>query len=70
MMLHCILAVMYASLRDSQETIRDATVMGFVYVAEVDEKKRRMKILVPMNTRITDRPTIWGTWPETTVSLI
>ncbi|RDL30761.1 mRNA cleavage and polyadenylation factor CLP1 [Venustampulla echinocandica] len=70
MMLHCILAVMYASLRDSQETIRDATVMGFVYVAEVDEKKRRMKILVPMNTRITDRPMIWGTWPETTVSLI
>ncbi|TVY39548.1 mRNA cleavage and polyadenylation factor [Lachnellula occidentalis] len=70
MMLHCLLAVMYASTRDSQETVRDASVMGFVYVAEVDEKKRRLKILAPLNTRITDRPMIWGSWPETTVSLI
>ncbi len=70
MMLHCLLAVMYASSRDSQEAVRDASVMGFVYVAEVDEKKRRLKILAPLNTRITDRPMIWGSWPETTVSLI
>ncbi|KAG9235836.1 Pre-mRNA cleavage complex II protein Clp1-domain-containing protein [Amylocarpus encephaloides] len=70
MMLHCILAVMYASLRDTQETIRDASVMGFVYVASVDEKKRVLKILAPLNTRIIDRPMIWGSWPETTVSLI
>jgi polyribonucleotide 5'-hydroxyl-kinase len=70
MILNCILAVMYAALNDSQETIRDATVMGFVYVAEVDEKKRRMKILAPLNTRITDRPMIWGSWPEATMSLI
>jgi polyribonucleotide 5'-hydroxyl-kinase len=70
MMLHCIFAVMYASVADTQETIRDATVMGFVYVAEVDEKKRRLKILAPMTTRITDRPMIWGSWPEATMSLM
>lgn len=70
MMLHCLLAVMYASTRDTQETVRDASVMGFVYVAEVDEKKRRLKILAPLNTRITDRPMIWGRWPESAVSLI
>jgi len=64
LMLHCILAVMYAAVLDPQETIRDAPVMGFVYVAEVDEKKRRLKILAPLNTRITDRPMIWGSWPE------
>lgn len=69
-MLHCILAVMYASPHDTQETIRDATVMGFVYIAEVDEKKRRMKVLAPLNTRFTDRPMIWGSWPEATMSLI
>jgi polyribonucleotide 5'-hydroxyl-kinase len=69
-MLHCILAVMYASPLDTQETTRDATVMGFVYIAEVDEKKRRFKMLVPLNTRITDRPMIWGSWPEATMSLI
>ncbi|KUJ16273.1 Clp1-domain-containing protein [Mollisia scopiformis] len=69
-MQHCILAVMYASVSDSQDTIRDASVMGFVYVAEVDETKRRLKVLAPMNTRMTDRPMIWGSWPEVAVSLM
>ena len=70
MMLHCILAVKFASLTDSLDTIRDAAVMGFVYVADVDEKKRRLRVLAPMNNRITDRPMIWGSWPEPTMSLI
>ncbi|TAQ85137.1 hypothetical protein B7494_g6551 [Chlorociboria aeruginascens] len=69
-MAHCILAVMYASVHDSQETIRDASVMGFVYVAEVDDKKRRFKVLAPLNTRVTDKALIWGPWPEATVSLV
>ncbi|RAL59583.1 hypothetical protein DID88_006442, partial [Monilinia fructigena] len=70
LMLHCIFAVMHASIRDSQDTIRDASVMGFVYVAEVDDKKKRLKILAPLNTRVTDRPLIWGTWPEAPVNLM
>ncbi|KAE8448649.1 Cleavage polyadenylation factor subunit clp1 [Mollisiaceae sp. DMI_Dod_QoI] len=70
MMQHCVLAVMYASVADSQDTIRDASVMGFVCVAEVDEKKRRLKVLAPMNTRISERPMIWGSWPEAAVSLM
>lgn len=70
LMLHCILAVMYASVHDSQDTIRDATVMGFVYVAKVDEEKKRFKLLAPLNTRFTDRPMIWGSWPGATLSLI
>ncbi|KAF8853730.1 Clp1-domain-containing protein [Acephala macrosclerotiorum] len=69
-MQHCILAVMYASVNDSQDTVRDASVMGFVYVAEVDETKRRLRVLQPMNTRIADRPLIWGSWPEAAVSLV
>jgi len=69
-MMHCMLAVMYASVSDSQETVRDASVMGFVYVAEVDDKKRRMKVLAPMNTRITERPMIWGSWPEAAMTVI
>jgi polyribonucleotide 5'-hydroxyl-kinase len=69
-MLHCIFAIMHASPRDTQEIIRDASVMGFVYVAGVDEKKRVLKILAPLNTRITDRPMVWGSWPEMGVSLI
>ncbi|KAH8602071.1 Pre-mRNA cleavage complex II protein Clp1-domain-containing protein [Bisporella sp. PMI_857] len=69
-MVHCILAVVFAGVNDSQETIRDATVMGFVYISEVDEVKGRVKILAPLNTRITDRPMIWGSWPEPTMSLV
>jgi polyribonucleotide 5'-hydroxyl-kinase len=69
-MLHCILAVMYASSHDSVETIRDASVMGFVYVADVDEKKQRLKILAPLSGKLGDRPMVWGSWPEAAVSLI
>ncbi|OWP02685.1 hypothetical protein B2J93_102 [Marssonina coronariae] len=70
MMLHCILAIMYASTADSQDTLRDASVMGFVFITEVDEKRRRIKVLAPMNTKIIDRPMIWGSWPEASLSLI
>jgi polyribonucleotide 5'-hydroxyl-kinase len=69
-LLHCILAVLYASQHDSQDAIRDASVMGFVYVAEVDEKKQRMKILAPLSGKLGNRPMVWGSWPEAAVSLI
>ncbi len=69
-MLHCIMAVMNASPLDSQETIRDASVMGLVYVAEVDEKKKRLRILAPLSGKLGDRPLVWGSWPEPTMSLI
>ncbi len=68
--LHCMLAVMYASSQDSQEAIRDASVMGFVYVAEVDEKKQRLRMLAPLSGKLGDRPLVWGGWPEAAVSLI
>lgn len=68
--LHCVLAIMYASLGDSQEQLRDAPVMGFVYVAEVDEKKKKVKLLAPLNAKVGDRPMVWGSWPEAAISLI
>jgi len=69
-MLHCILAVMFASVNDSQDAIRDSPVMGFVYVAKVDETKKRFQILAPLNTTFTNKPMVWGSWPEATLSLI
>jgi polyribonucleotide 5'-hydroxyl-kinase len=69
-LLHCILAVLYASPHDTQDAIRDACVMGFVYVAEVDEKKQRLRILAPLSGKLGDRPMVWGSWPEAAVSLI
>lgn len=69
-MMHSLLAVMHAAVLDPVETIRDATVMGFVYVAEVDEKKRQLKLLAPLNTKFTDKPLVWGSWPEHVMGLI
>lgn len=70
MMLNCTLAIMYASPRDHPDAIRDANVMGFVYITDVDEKKKRLKVLSPVNARLGDRPLVWGNWPEPMVSLL
>ncbi|KAL7627746.1 Cleavage polyadenylation factor subunit clp1 [Parahypoxylon ruwenzoriense] len=70
MMQNCILAVLYASIHDSADTIRDSNVMGYVYVADVDEKRKKLKILAPVNARLGDRPLLWGSWPEPMVSLL
>jgi len=69
-MTHCIFAVMYAGTHDPQETIRDAPVMGFVYVVDVDIAREKVSILAPINSKITERPMIWGSWPEATMSLM
>lgn len=70
LMLHCIFAVMHASPHNTHEEIRDACVMGWVYVSEVDEKKKKLKLLAPLNTKVVDKPMVWGSWPEAAVSLI
>ncbi|KAI1386638.1 Clp1-domain-containing protein [Hypoxylon trugodes] len=70
MMQNCILSVVYASIHDSADTIHDSNVMGYVYVADVDEKRRKLKILAPVSARLGDRPLLWGSWPEPIVSLL
>ncbi|KAI0106179.1 Pre-mRNA cleavage complex II protein Clp1-domain-containing protein [Nemania sp. FL0031] len=70
MMQNCVLAVAYASVNDTPDSILDANVMGFVYVADVDEKRRRLRILAPVSARLGDRPLLWGSWPEHMVNLL
>ncbi|KAI0206388.1 Pre-mRNA cleavage complex II protein Clp1-domain-containing protein [Astrocystis sublimbata] len=70
MMQNCVLAVACASVLDTPDTIRDANIMGFVYVADVDEKKHRLRILAPVSARLGDRPLLWGSWPEHMVNLL
>lgn len=69
-MAHWTLAVMNASVRDPLETIRYASVMGFVYVADVEPERRRLKILAPVSGRLGDRPLLWGHWPEPHINLL
>ncbi|KAI3318710.1 Pre-mRNA cleavage complex II protein Clp1-domain-containing protein [Xylariaceae sp. AK1471] len=70
MIQNCLLAVACASVHDAPDTIRDANVMGFVFVADVDEKRRRLRILAPVSARLGDRPLLWGSWPEHMVNLL
>ena len=64
------LAIMHASTRDSAETIRSAAVLGYVYVSDVDEEKRKIKLLAPVSGRLGDRPMIWASWPEPYINLL
>ena len=74
-MQNCTLAVVYApalatAAAGGADAIRGAAVAGFVYVADVDEKRRRLRVLAPVSARLGDRPLVWGPWPEPMVSLL
>lgn len=69
-MQHWTFAIMNASLRDTADTVRLASVMGFVYVSDVDEERRKIKLLSPVSGRLGDRPLIWGRWPEPYINLL
>ncbi|KAL8730692.1 MAG: hypothetical protein Q9166_003884 [cf. Caloplaca sp. 2 TL-2023] len=63
-MQNAILAIVQADVNDTPENIRDASVMGYLQMREVDEKKRRVQILSPLSGRIPHRALIWGSWPD------
>lgn len=63
-MQNAILAILRADPNDNQERIRDACVIGFIYVAEVDETKKKMKVLAPLAGRLPIQAMIWGSWPD------
>jgi polyribonucleotide 5'-hydroxyl-kinase len=67
---HWTLAIMHASRSDSPETVREATVIGYVYVSDVDEERQKVKLLSPVPGRVGDRPMIWGRWPEPYINLL
>ncbi|MCJ1225041.1 Cleavage polyadenylation factor subunit clp1 [Toensbergia leucococca] len=64
LMQNSILAIVHADPNDTQENIRDASVLGFVYIAEVDEKRKKVKVLAPLSGRLPNRAMVWGSWPE------
>ena len=63
-MQNALVAVVHANINDSQEDIRDASVLGFVFVAEVDEARRKIKVLAPLSGRLPNRALVWGAWPD------
>jgi polyribonucleotide 5'-hydroxyl-kinase len=63
-MVNAILSVKFCSGNSSLDNVRDSCVMGFVYVAEVDETRRKVRFLAPHPSRWGDRALVWGNWPE------
>jgi len=67
-----VMAVMAVGPRDMSDTakIRNAAVMGFVYVADVDVDRKKIKVLAPVSGPLGDKPLIWGHWPEALFNLL
>lgn len=65
-----LLAVTYADPGDSQEALRDSCIMGYVYVADVDETKHKFKFLSPVSGNVPPRALIAGSWPEDVADLV
>ncbi|KAI8662331.1 hypothetical protein LRP88_03585 [Fusarium phalaenopsidis] len=69
-MQHWTLAIMHATPKESPDTVRAAGVMGFLYVSDVDEERRKIKLLSPVSGRLGDQPLVWGKWPEPYINLL
>src|SRR5690606_8696005 len=49
---HGVLAVLGCEIGEREEVMVESCVLGFVYVVDVEESKRRMKILAPVAGRL------------------
>ncbi|KAL5379275.1 Cleavage polyadenylation factor subunit clp1 [Paraphaeosphaeria sporulosa] len=65
-----LLAITTAAPTDGHASIRDASVRGYLYVAEVDEGKKRVKLLAPQPGQVPSTAVVCGRWPEDVASLV
>ncbi|EPS40034.1 hypothetical protein H072_6144 [Dactylellina haptotyla CBS 200.50] len=60
-----IVAVLQVDAKDAgAKEVGESAVLGFLYVQEVDEKARRMKVLSPVPGRVPAKALLVGKWPE------
>ena len=65
-----VLAIMNCEPEAEETEIRSSSVMGYVYVTEVDEVRKRIGLLSPVAGRIPGRAMLWGEWPEAVLGLV
>jgi polyribonucleotide 5'-hydroxyl-kinase len=65
-----LLAITTASPNDPQAVIRDSSIKGYIYVADVDEAKKKVKLLSPLPGATPGNAMILGNWPETVEGLV
>lgn len=66
-----LLAITHAPTTASPAEVRDASIMGFLYVADVDAEKGKIRVLAPVGGRVPPRAMIWAKrWPGEVVGLV
>jgi polyribonucleotide 5'-hydroxyl-kinase len=66
-----LLAITHAATNASPAEIRDASIMGFLYVVDVDDKKGKIRVLAPVGGRVPARAIMWGRkWPGEVIGLV
>lgn len=71
MLANTLLAITHAAPTASPADIRDASIMGFLYVADVDAEKGKIRVLAPVGGRMPSRAIIWAKrWPGEVVGLV
>ncbi|CAG8880224.1 unnamed protein product [Penicillium salamii] len=66
-----LLAITHAPANASPSEVRDASIMGFLYVADVDADKGKIRVLAPVGGRMPPRAIIWAKrWPGELVGLV
>ncbi|KAL9062143.1 MAG: hypothetical protein Q9157_009191 [Trypethelium eluteriae] len=68
---NAILAIPHTSAPSTPHAdLLTSSIMGFAYVADVDETRKAIRLLVPAPTRLEGRTLVWGDWPEGVVDLL
>ncbi|KAJ0425589.1 mRNA cleavage and polyadenylation factor clp1 [Aspergillus carlsbadensis] len=66
-----LLAITHCTPTSNLAEIRDASTMGFLYVADVDSERGKVRVLAPVGGRVPSRAIIWGKkWPAEVVGLV
>ncbi|KAL2853640.1 hypothetical protein BJX68DRAFT_45246 [Aspergillus pseudodeflectus] len=66
-----LLAITHCAPTSNLAEIRDASTMGFLYVADVDGERGKIRVLAPVGGRVPSRAIIWGKkWPAEVVGLV
>jgi polyribonucleotide 5'-hydroxyl-kinase len=65
-----LLAVTTASANERPEVIRDSSIRGYIYVADVDDTKQKVKLLSPQPGQTPSNALVLGSFPEDVPDLL
>lgn len=69
-MVGMLLAITTAGANEAMAVIRDSSIRGYVYVADVDEAKKKVRLLSPLPGQTPASALVLGSWPEKVEGLV